>query len=218
MTRVAVVVEGQTEKEFIKRIVAPYLRKMSSRVWIEPVLLHKARYRQGGGNVTVGAIVRDLKLLLHSYDAVTTLVDFYGFKNKDNNTADQLAELVRERVKQWKPDLGRYPVLPYIQRHEFEGLLFSFVGAFKCLDQVNSGTIDKLREIRSQFQTPEDINDNWNTAPSRRISELIPRYNKPVDGPQIAERVGLTRMRQECPGFNAWINVLEALPDRLVQS
>ncbi len=98
--------------------------------------------------------------------------------------------------------------------HEFEGLLFSDMDAFERAIQVlgvTPETIEKLRNIRRQFQTPEDINDNSETAPSKRIKKLIPRYNKKVHGPLIAAETGLDVIRAECPLFDEWVTRLESL-------
>ena len=98
---------------------------------------------------------------------------------------------------------------PYVQVHEFEGLLFSDVDAF---DTVSPNVpVAALRSIRAQFPTPEDINDNWDTAPSRRVKKLIRDYQKRLHGPLVAEQIGLERMRHECPRFDAWLCRLESL-------
>jgi hypothetical protein len=65
--------------------------------------------------------------------------------------------------------------------------------------------------MRSQFKTPEDINDSSETAPSKRIMSVIPRYNKVVNGSLIAEAIGLDIIRAECPRFNDWLSHVELL-------
>ncbi len=106
-----------------------------------------------------------------------------------------------------------YPkkIIPYVQRHEFEGLLFSDVSVFTGLIEAPDGSVRALQDIRSQFQTPEDINDNSDTAPSKRIKQVVPRYYKNVDGPRLAMRIGLDAIRAECPRFNNWVTNLESL-------
>ena len=49
------------------------------------------------------------------------------------------------------------------------------------------------------------------TAPSKRITQILPHYNKVVHGPQIAQTVGLPTIRRECPRFSAWVTRLESL-------
>ncbi len=213
MIRLAVVAEGQTEEEFVKRILEPQLRQFG--VAATPVLLGRARnHRPGGGNVTVPRLVSELAHLSKSFDAVTTLVDFYGFKAKERRSAGELEQALRADVEKIAGSLGDR-LVPYVQRHEFESLLFSEVCAFSVLPGISPQAVPKLRNIRSDFVTPEDINDHYDTAPSRRITGVIPRYRKRVHGPLIAEEAGLERIRAECPRFNDWLECLEALQHRV---
>ena len=102
-------------------------------------------------------------------------------------------------------------VFPYIQRYEFESLLFSNVSAFADTLNAPQESVASLARIRARFPTPEDINDNPATAPSKRIAGLIPGYNKKVNGPDLAEAIGLDVIRAECCRFNAWLERLESL-------
>ena len=101
--------------------------------------------------------------------------------------------------------------MPYSQMHEFEALLFSDVDAFCIVDGADSQIIDQLGDIRSKFQTPEEINDNRDTAPSKRISGVLPRFSNSVDGPDVAGQAGLETIRSACPRFDAWVGKLEEL-------
>ena len=116
---------------------------------------------------------------------------------------------MREEVSnQW----DERKVIPYVQKHEFEGLLFSDVSAFGAvmMDDPDQG-IARLQAIRTRVQTPEDINDNPHTAPSKRIISMIPGYRKRLHGPLVAGEIGLTVTRRECPRFDNWLMQLEAL-------
>jgi hypothetical protein len=55
--------------------------------------------------------------------------------------------------------------------HEFEGLLFSDPEAFAAKLGVARQT---FRKIRDAFASPEDINDDPNSAPSKRVLRLYP--------------------------------------------
>ena len=121
--------------------------------------------------------------------------------------------LLRQKIQQ-KIGSNQNRILPYVQRHEFEGLLFSDVDAFSALIETPPESVDFLRNIRSSFATPEDINDDTATAPSQRIKNVIPRYRKPLHGPLVAMRIGLDAIRAECPRFNNWLISLEALQGR----
>ena len=90
--------------------------------------------------------------------------------------------------------------MPYIVMHEFEGLLFSDPDGFG-LGIGRSDLSPKLRAIRNAFGTPEEINDSPDTAPSKRVEVLMPGYQKPLNGVQAAQEVGLDAIRGECPLF-----------------
>lgn len=57
--------------------------------------------------------------------------------------------------------------------------------------------------------------DSVHTAPSKRIITLIgeKKYDKVDDGIFILQEIGLDRIRQACPHFNAWLTQLENLKD-----
>ena len=210
MTRLAVSVEGQTEEEFVKRVLAGHLR--ARRVESTPILLGRARGRSGGGNVSSDRLVSEMVWLLHSFDAVTSLVDFYGFRNKGDRSVDDLeAHLHREVSGRIGSDRDTRMVVPYLQRHEFEGLLFSNVEVFEMQVGFPSGCRGDLQAVRERFTTPEDIDDHPRTAPSKRIAKVIPGYRKPLHGPLLAEEIGLDQIRAECPRFHAWVMRLESL-------
>ena len=150
--------------------------------------------------------------LYWSFDAVTTLVDFYGFKGKGDRGIEQLeADLLNGITGRVGGDWNARKVVPYVQRHEVEGVLFSDVEVFATQIDFPRDCVAALRAVREQFTTPEDINDSCETAPSKRIARAIPRYDKRLHGPILAEQIGLDRIRAECPRFDAWVRRLESL-------
>ncbi len=205
MIRVAISVEGDTEAEFVKQVLAKHLRTRGVELYAR--LLH--------GNVTVERLASDLKVLIYSFDFVTSLVDLYGFQDKGSMNREDLEQHIYELVdKKINHSWDQTRVFPYVQQYEFEGLLFSDVDAFERANttiEITQETIVELRSIRKQFPTPENINDNPETAPSKRIMQLIPRYIKRVHGPLIAEETGLETIRAECKRFDEWVTRLESL-------
>ncbi len=209
MIRLAVSVEGQTEEEFVNRILASHLEEED--IAVTPVLLGRGR-GSGGGNVSVEGMVHDMSRLSWHFTAVTSLVDYYGFRGKGIQTVDELEEQLTEQIRQRvSPNRDPRKIIPYVQRHEFEGLLFSDVSAFAKLADAPPGLPNALQEVRAQFQTPEDINDNTNTAPSKRILQLMPKYRKRVAASLLVGEMGLEVIRTECHRFDRWITQLESL-------
>jgi len=95
--------------------------------------------------------------------------------------------------------------VPYVQLHEYEGLLFSDPHRFaEAIGRPHLAT-DFLR-VRESFPTPEDI-----SAPSKRILRVFDSYRKVLDGTIAARAVGIEAMRRQCPHFRDWLAKLQAL-------
>ena len=208
MNRVAIVAEGPTEEEFVKGVIAPHLRTRG----VEPTaILVGGR----GGNVTVERLAADMARLFWTFDRVTSLVDFYGFRDEARASTEDLEKRIHYEVdRKISRSYDQSRVFPYVQRYEFEALLFSDVTVFDELRDGPPDMVAKLKAIRSSFDTPEDIDDSEYTHPSRRIEDLMPSYHKRVDGPVLAGRMGLSTIRAECRGFNEWVTRLESLNQR----
>ena len=96
-------------------------------------------------------------------------------------------------------------------KYEFEALLFSGVSPFGELRNAPDGVVAALRTVRDRFETPEDIDDGRETAPSKRIRAVMPRFDKARQGHTVAGNIGLAKTRAECPRFDAWVRRLDAL-------
>jgi hypothetical protein len=100
--------------------------------------------------------------------------------------------------------------IPYVQMHEFEAILFSDPNRLSE-SLGRSDLSDRFVAIREAFSCPEEINDNEQTAPSKRILAICPDYKKVIDGTVAAGKIGLSSIRDECPHFNEWVCKLEKL-------
>lgn len=202
MIRLAISVEGPTEEEFVKNVLADHLRAKGVEPY--PILLN--------GDVTIERLASDIVRLIRSFNRVTSLVDFYGFRDKNTATTQQLELRIFEKVdSKINHSWDQSRVIPYVQQYEFEGLLFSNVDAFANAIDASEESIEELRSIREKFPTPEDINDNSETAPSKRIVKVIPQYEKVLYGSLIAMEIGLGTICAECPRFDKWVTHLESL-------
>lgn len=220
MTNVYVICEGRTEMTFVKNLIAPELG--TKGVFLSPIPL-------GGsgrsGNVTFPRLLRDLRNQLNSFKSCysSTLFDFYGLSNdfpgkSDARTKPTLSQkqlTVCEALSQELAEkLDEGPMrrfIPYIQMHEFEGLLFSEPNRM-ANGMGRDNLAQRFADIRREFETPEHIDDSPVTAPSKRIQELFPRYRKVQMGERAAKAVTLETIRQECRLFDAWLRKLENLP------
>lgn len=227
MRRLVVVVEGQTERQFVNELLAPAVHAASGgEVWPEAVLIGTPG--QKGGRVSLTRIASDTKRLIDHRDAVvTTLVDFYGRQKPwplsdalpQNASSDERQAAAEEDILEalraagvGSSTLQRFH--PYVQMHEWEALLFSDLEATEEALAV-LGLARKLRDERGWRDTPEDVNDGKQTAPSKRIIGIDPSYEntKVVRGNAAAAAIGLPKMRAACPRFDAWVRWLETSLD-----
>ncbi len=223
MTRLRIICEGQTEEEFVNELLARHLHAFG----VYPIPIVIGTVAQRGGNVKYHRLLNNIRnsLLSERNCYCTTLIDFYGlgmeFPGKSEAKEEKLPKTKAESFcfalqKALERDIGVNPMrrfIPYVQMHEYEALLFSeptrMAQGFDRLDLKES-----LAAIRAIFPTPEHINDDQNSAPSKRIIKLFPGYErqKPLFGVLAASTIGLPKIRQECPLFNNWLCALENLP------
>jgi len=200
MVRLAISVEGLTEERFIQMVIAPHL--CDRGIYAIPLLLG-----ENGGDISLPRIKRELNHLATSFDKVTTLYDFYGFRGKKES--DDKISLEQKIIECVAAPL-RSRIIPYIQMYEFEGILFSSPKAIEN-NILQKGLEDWADKILQQFYgDPEKINDSKQTAPSKRLKNKT-NYIKTVHGPNIAREIGLATLREKCAGFGDWLNNLEAL-------
>ena len=203
-----IVVEGRTEEEFVKQLLITHLREHGVQAAAK-VLGPRGRR---GGNVTVDRIAADVKLLSSNFQAITTLVDLYGFRSRPTDDVQDLQRLIDRACRDaTSRELRDDRVFSYVQRYEFEALLFSDVRAFERSRITSASMAGELGSVRQRFGNPEDINDSPETAPSKRIGQAIPGYNKVEHGILVATEIGIAAMREQCPRFAQWLTRLESL-------
>ncbi|MGK3966164.1 DUF4276 family protein [Sorangium sp. So ce118] len=226
MIRLYVIVEGDTEQEFVKRCLAPHLD--GRQVWTTPIEVTTRRDRKTGQKLGRGGghwkhWQKDIRKVLRSNATdirVTSLFDLYGlpedFPKLDDCTAER-DTVVRAGLLEtaMRDDIEDPRFIPYVQRHEFEALVLS------GLEHLGEQLIDAdaragLEALRTELgdTPPEDVNDGPETAPSKRLLARVPGYNKKAHGPQITEKVGVDGLKQRCPRFGAWVALLEALGEQ----
>jgi hypothetical protein len=228
MARLLVHVEGQTEEDFVNSVLRDYLlhrgyQSVSARI------IGNARLRSRRGGIRAWLPVRK-DIINHLRQdpgcVATTMVDFYGLPQDGERawpggaaavgaSGHHKAMIVEEALRDdlahemgTNFDITRF--LPFVVVHEFEGLLFSDCATFArgiCQPDLES----RFRQIREGFATPEDIDDSPVTAPSKRVEELVPGYNKPLFGALAILEIGLDPIRSECPHFDSWLHQLESL-------
>lgn len=208
--RLYIVVEGQTEEEFVKDLMAPYFLEYG--IYIYPTIIHTSRGHKGGF-VNYEHLKNDINRLLKSQGEdviVTTFVDFFRCpelpETEDCSKIPNHSERVAEMEKAVSDDINDRRFYPYIQLHEFEAVLFSSdKGFIKYFDREQSL---ELQGIVESYDNPEDINSSPEGAPSKRLLRIVPDYDKVMFGNIIALEIGMTTILEKCPRFKAWIEML----------
>ena len=230
MSRLFVICEGQTEETFVNEVLAPHLY---SKGWssVSARIMGNARQRANRGGIKGWPTVRDEITLRLKQDRgcyVTTLVDYYalpksGMKQWPGRIEAEaeayydraqviedaiLSDLSAEALEGDRGAIDR--VIPFILVHEFEALCFADCEAF-CEAIGRPQMVAAMKAIRGDFESPEEINDSPETAPSKRILNLHPSYQKPLEGNIGILGISLDRIREECRHFSDWIDQLEAI-------
>ena len=111
-------------------------------------------------------------------------------------------------LKESTPDLQTF--IPYIQKYEYEALLFSGIEGFEMLID-DEEKLDQIRAICDKYPNPEDINGGTETSPSKRLMKIF-NYHKVGDGEDILGILGFEKIYNQCPRFAQWYNsLLDAL-------
>lgn len=215
MIRVYVMVEGQTEETFVRDVLYEHFLRIG--IYIDAILVETKRGFKGGLVSYAKVKPQITRQCREKHTAfVTTLFDLYALPNdfpqKETLEYRQIihghgkADFLEKALSE---DIAERNFIPNILVHEYEALLFSNVSAF--LDWTDENIVESLQNISQSYSTPEHINDSPQTAPSKRIIQLMPKYDKVVQGTLIANDIGLDLIREKCNHFNDWLNRIESL-------
>jgi hypothetical protein len=211
MKRVIIICEGETEREFCKNVLAPHL--IHHNIFIQAPLIKRSM----GGIVRWSILKKEIETHLKEPNViVSTLIDYYGLYQKYNfpgwtkgerivNKNDRM-DFLEASMKEDIDDAIQHRFIPYLQLHEFEGLLFNDIQLF--YDQVPKAELVGIAELKKTFadyDNPEMINNNRDTSPSHRLKRIIKGYNKPLYGHYFAEAIGIDQIRAKSPRFDEWV-------------
>lgn len=223
MIRVYVVCEGPTEENFIKQVISPIFAL--NNIFVIPRIIQTSKGFSGGA-LSYDRVRNFIAKCLRSESNVfvTTFFDLYGLPNnfpgfeqahKLTNPYDKVTKL-ESALKQdisAENSLFASRLFPYIQPYEFEGLLFSDISKLTELEPDWGAALKTLQPIRESVESPEHINDGYETKPSQRLKQALlkPAYRKTYHGPLAAKSIGLDKLCDECKHFAGWFQQLVQL-------
>jgi len=221
MKRIFVVTEGQSETNFVNKVMVPYFAGRC--ILIPNTVVTKTDNRHGktykGGVVNYGQIRNTLLKTLAGASKsentyVTTMFDFYrlpvdvpgiGDAEKTNDPYGKVELIERGILKEEGYD-GRF-FFPYIELHEFEAMLFSDIT--KLEEAYFEYDLTALKECVKIQSNPELINDGAETAPSKRIINCIHCFDKANVGVDVLEKIGIEEIAEKCRHFSEWMKKIE---------
>ena len=217
MSRLYVLVEGQTEEAFVRELLVPHYARLGR--YLTPIIVSTSPGYKGGVVSYAKVKPQVVRLCLQDSGAhVTTLFDLYALPADfpgnaapayaPNATGHQKALFLEAQLAQ---DINQPNFLANLMVYEYEALLFTQPGLFAQWTE-DSKVVNALFQAVARAGSPEDINDSPQTAPSKRILAAMPSYQKTFHGPLIACDIGLDAIRQACPHFHAWLLAVEAFP------
>lgn len=223
MIRVYVVCEGPTEETFVREVLAPTLAYQQIFLIARGV---KTSEGHTGGGLNYDRVKPFILNCLKENDTVivTTFFDLYGLEKRFPGYTDSLTiSDVYQRTQFLEQALQNDITLsnstflnrfvPYIQPYEFEGLLFTDIEKLTEIHADWSRALKQLQAVREDFETPEHINNSYETKPSARIEQALskPAYHKTLHGPLAIQSIGIDKLCQECLHFAAWFKQLSEL-------
>lgn len=208
MKRLVFIVEGDTEIILVQKLIVPYLiaRGFVNSIHAQTIVTNRKQHKKGG--VTDYAKFKNelTRTLAQGNVILTTLIDFFRLPNdfpgytEDSRRIHQIEAAIHA-------DFGNDPnLIPYIQRHELEALMFSSRAGFELVID-GEGKLAEIDQILEAYSNPEDINNDPETAPSKRMAKIF-GYDKTGDGELIFEMIGIETILAKCPRFAEWIGRL----------
>ena len=219
MIRAYVICEGQTEETFIRDVIAPILAHQ--QIYLIARLIPTSKNNKGGA-LTYERVRRFVINSLKEENVfITTFIDLYALDNafpsfsESQKQADIykkvtcLEQALKDDVVKENPSFASR-FLPYIQPYEFEGLLFSDIVKLTEIETTWARTTNDLQAIRDGAETPEHINDGYETKPSARLEKFLkkPHYRKTFHGTLAIQAIGIDKLLAECKHFSEWYSQL----------
>lgn len=217
-----VLCEGQTEDDFCAHVLKPYLRQYGIVVKSQILVTNRKR-NLCGGLLSYEQAKNDLILMRRQFvdtNSVehwfTTMFDLYALPNEfpgmDVNIVDKYGKVEHVEMAIAK-NLQVAHLIPYIELHEFEALVFAAYQRFPLLFSDLEGRLGIIEKVLKSYQgNPELINSSRDTSPSHRIAQFLSSkghaYNKPKVGWTITQYEGIDNLRRKCAHFNLWLEKL----------
>lgn len=213
MNRLVFIVEGDCEVYLIEKKVIPYLytqiKNGSQWAMNAQKITTNRKKNTKGGNVGYLYLKADIERTSKQNSGntyITTFLDYFRLPNDfpgyDTSDIDKIEESVKD-------DNNGIRLIPYIQKYEFETLLFANRDALEIVIDESKG-MNEIDEIIKKYPNIEDINSSPDNAPSKRLGRIF-HYNKTADSSLVLDFIEMDELLNKCPRFKHWIEELVSL-------
>lgn len=222
MITVYVLTEGQSEEAVIKTAIQPILAE--NHIYLIPFCMNTSKHHKGGAVNFARLSTNIQRLLKQQSDCyISTFLDFYALDTSFPSFSDfQAIPDIYGKIEQLESALHQAVIqqtgcnptrfIPHIQPHELEALLFSDVEKFANVEPNWGNFVQSLQDVYDKFGSPEYINDSPQTAPSKRLEQMLsPKYKKTTHAPLLAQKIGLYKIENECQHFHQWLEKIRQL-------
>jgi len=223
MTRLLILVEGDSEELFVKNILSPHLARFG--VYAVATGVVSKRLASGkkftGGNSWLNVRKSLQPLLANSDSWVITLLDFYGLPEDFPGVPDlatlpinakSRTEYVQNQLSAAVGSPQRF--IPFLVLHEFETWYFS--SPEQVAEYYGKPPVAALmKQTCCEFGGPENINHGKETHPSKRLEGYGIGFRK-TSGVAILKEIGLESIRAACQNFNKWLIQFEKTGKRYI--
>lgn len=226
MRQLNVFCEGQTEQGFCVQVLWPHLFPTGNGI-VHTLAVGEKDYHHlyGFGRRTkyerVRKFIRNTITQRQGKNVYfTTFFDLYALPSDFPGKADNVRNAanptpyVLALQRAFEQDINYHRFIAHLQLHEYETMLFAEPEAFAISFENCTNEVELLKAVAAAEPSIEHIDDSRETAPSKRIIDILPEYDgrKSTAGPDIAEFIGVARIRAACPHFHRWLVRLETIP------
>ena len=225
MKNLQIIVEGSSEEIFVNDVMVKHFAQLNIFVSTRKI---RTGWDRKNSKPAKGGLLKYVKFRNdvlrwiesdrgRSNTFYTSFIDLYAFPkdvqspytSQIQNIADHYQRIAALEAAIAR-DINHSNFIPYVQLHEFEALLLVAPDRLITMYPDEQSGINKLKRDIGKT-SPEEINESPQSAPSKRIIQYLPNYEgqKAQVGPLVAEDIGLTMLRNNCPHFNEWISKLE---------
>ncbi len=227
MKYVNIVVEGDTEETFVSDVMIPYFAPLNIYLSARKITTgwDKINNKKAKGGIQNFIKFRNEVLNWIESDRgradtfYTSFVDLYAFpKDKFSPYTPQIQNLTDpyQKIQALEAaiaqEIGDPKFIPYVQLHEFETFILADPNRLIVMYPDGHRGIKGLKADIGD-SSPEEVNETFETAPSKRIIKFFPAYEaeKSQVGPMVAEDIGMAKLRAKCPHFDEWLTKLETI-------